>query len=110
MSLLDTVDFSTVPAMTLWMPRHSARRRLRELGKIDSESIQFLTAQDSPTGKAAVIFAGAYSGTTSLWEFTCKDGTEGGADGKGDGTKSSSAARVLAAKCAFAFALLFLML
>ena len=43
----------------------------RTLGEIDSETIQFLSESDSPTGKAAVIFSGAWSGTVSLWEFDC---------------------------------------
>ena len=46
----------------------------RILGEIDSESIQFLTADESPTGNAAVLFSGAFSGTTSLWEFQCDGG------------------------------------
>ena len=41
------------------------------IGEIDSETIQFLAADQSPTGKAAVLFSGAWSGTASLWEFTC---------------------------------------
>jgi len=45
----------------------------RTLGEIDPESIQFLSAEDSPTGKPAVLFSGAWSGTASLWEFTCPD-------------------------------------
>jgi len=47
----------------------------RSLGEIDAESIQFLSADESPTGKPAVLFSGAWSGTASLWEFEC--GVEG---------------------------------
>mmetsp|Transcript_254 Transcript_254/g.394 ORF Transcript_254/g.394 Transcript_254/m.394 type:complete len:690 (+) Transcript_254:118-2187(+) len=43
----------------------------RSLGEIDSESILFVSKEDSPTGKAAVMFAGAFSGTVSYWEFSC---------------------------------------
>jgi len=43
----------------------------RTLGEIDSESILFLDESKSPTGKAALIFAGAFSTTTSFWEFDC---------------------------------------
>ena len=43
----------------------------RTLGEIDSESILFLDESESPTGKAAIIFAGAFSTTTSFWEFDC---------------------------------------
>lgn len=43
----------------------------RTLGDIDPESMVFLEASDSPTGNAGVMFAGAWSGTLSFWEFTC---------------------------------------
>jgi hypothetical protein len=43
----------------------------RTLGEIDSESIQFLSEEISPTGNPGVLFSGAFSGTTSLWEFSC---------------------------------------
>jgi len=62
---------------------------MRELGEIDSETIQFLTSDESPTGNAAVLFSGAWSGTTSLWEFVCEDD---GAGEQTDSTDSSSAA------------------
>jgi len=48
----------------------------RTLGEIDSETIQWLPADDSPTGKTAVLFSGAFSGTASLWEFNCNAVTE----------------------------------
>jgi hypothetical protein len=41
------------------------------LGDIDPESIIFLSASDSPTGNAGVMFAGAWSGTLSFYEFLC---------------------------------------
>ena len=63
----------------------------RELGEVDPESIQFLSAEDSPTGKAAVLFSGAFSGTASFWEFTC-DGEAGTGETPSEG--SSSAATV----------------
>ena len=40
-------------------------------GEIDAESIIFFDADSSPSGKAAVLFAGAWSSTTSFWEFDC---------------------------------------
>mmetsp|Transcript_47124 Transcript_47124/g.102524 ORF Transcript_47124/g.102524 Transcript_47124/m.102524 type:complete len:274 (-) Transcript_47124:63-884(-) len=43
----------------------------RTLGDIDPESMIFLEASDSPSGKAGIMFAGAWSGTLSFWEFTC---------------------------------------
>lgn len=43
----------------------------RTLGEIDSESILFLDESESPTGNPAIIFAGAFSTTTSFWEFDC---------------------------------------
>ena len=45
------------------------------LGEVDPESITFLDAHDSPTGYAGVLFAGAWSGTLSFYEFTKADGT-----------------------------------
>jgi hypothetical protein len=45
----------------------------RTLGEVDAESVQFLSAQDSPTGKPAILFSGALSGTVSLWEFDCSE-------------------------------------
>jgi len=45
----------------------------RSLGEIDPESLVFLEAQHSPSGKPGVLFAGALSGTVSFWEFSCQD-------------------------------------
>ncbi|CAE8627684.1 unnamed protein product [Polarella glacialis] len=39
------------------------------LGDIDPESQIFLQASHSPTGKAGLLFAGAWSGTISFYEF-----------------------------------------
>lgn len=46
----------------------------RTLGEIDAESILFFEEDESPTGVPAILFAGAWSTTTSYWEFNC-DGT-----------------------------------
>jgi len=43
----------------------------RTLGEIDPESIVFLGESESPSGNAAILFAGAFSTTTSFWEFDC---------------------------------------
>jgi len=43
------------------------------LGEVDAESVIFLDESKSPSGKAAVLFAGAWSGTVSYWEFECAD-------------------------------------
>jgi hypothetical protein len=43
------------------------------IGEIDPENSIFLTADRSPTGKAGVLFAGAFSGTVSFWEFDCEE-------------------------------------
>lgn len=43
----------------------------RELGEIDPEGMVFLEAAASPSGKPAVLFGGAWSGTVSMWEFEC---------------------------------------
>ena len=42
-----------------------------ELGEIDAENVIFLSAADSPTGNAAIIFGGSHSGSYSFWEFEC---------------------------------------
>nr|ALG03353.1 alkaline phosphatase [Alexandrium fundyense] len=41
------------------------------IGEIDPESIIFMDADHSPSGKAGVFFAGAWSGSISFWEFEC---------------------------------------
>ncbi|KAJ1444363.1 Metallo-dependent phosphatase-like protein, partial [Pelagophyceae sp. CCMP2097] len=41
------------------------------LGDVDAESVVFLEAEHSPSGRAAVVFAGAWSGTVSYYEFNC---------------------------------------
>lgn len=43
----------------------------RTLGEIDAESIIFLGEEESPTGVPVIIFAGAFSSTTSFWDFDC---------------------------------------
>lgn len=43
----------------------------RVIGEHDAETTKFVVAEDSPTGKAGVIFAGALSGTVSFYEFEC---------------------------------------
>lgn len=43
----------------------------RSLGEIDAESIIFFNKDDSPSGNPAILFAGAFSTTTSFWEFEC---------------------------------------
>ena len=44
-----------------------------EIGDIDPESGVFLSAKESPSGKAGILWAGALSGTVSWWEFDCKE-------------------------------------
>eukprot|EP00438_Fugacium_kawagutii_P001278 Skav218595 [mRNA] locus=scaffold3628:57188:64202:+ [translate_table: standard] len=43
----------------------------RSIGEIDPEAMIFLDDAHSPSGKAGVMFAGAWSGTMSFWEFQC---------------------------------------
>ena len=63
----------------------------RTLGEIDSESILFLDENESPTGNPAIIFAGAFSTTTSFWEFDCgPDSTASTFDTASDSTTSES--------------------
>lgn len=59
----------------------------RTMGEIDAESIQFLRVDQSPTGNAGVLFSGAFSGTTSFWEFNC---TALASSPTGEGENSSS--------------------
>ena len=49
----------------------------RTLGEIDAESIIFMNVEDSPNGRAGILFAGAWSTTTSFWEFNCSVDGEG---------------------------------
>ena len=51
------------------------------LGDIDTESIIFVDAADSPTGNAGILVAGAWSSTLSWWEFTCDSALGSGSDG-----------------------------
>lgn len=48
----------------------------RTLGDIDAEVVLFLPPEESPTGKAALMFGGAHSGTLSYWEFECENEVE----------------------------------
>jgi hypothetical protein len=41
------------------------------LGDLDAEATFFVSAGESPTGKAGIFFGGAHSGTVSFWEFEC---------------------------------------
>jgi len=62
----------------------------KTLGEIDSESIIFFEEGDdnSPTGNAAILFVGAYSSSTSFWEFDC--GEEGNNVTPSDSVPSSA--------------------
>ena len=46
------------------------------IGDLGPEWFYFLSPQDSPSGKAAVMFTGGYSGTLSFWEFDCVEHDE----------------------------------
>lgn len=48
----------------------------RTLGDIDAEAILFVPANESPTGKDAMMFGGAHSGTLSFWEFECTESVD----------------------------------
>lgn len=43
------------------------------LGEIDPESTIFLSPEQSPSGKAGILWAGSQSGTVSFWEFQCQE-------------------------------------
>ena len=64
----------------------------RSLGEIDPEAMIFLEEEHSPSGKAGVMFAGAWSGTMSFWEFECPTTTTSTA-----GPADTSAAREVSA-------------
>ena len=67
------------------------------LGDIDTESIIFVDAADSPSGNAGVLVAGAWSSTLSWWEFTCDSALGSGSDGaQGWTARAAAAAAALA--------------
>ena len=67
------------------------------LGDIDTESIIFVDAADSPTGNAGILVAGAWSSTLSWWEFTCDPALGSGSDGaQGWTARAAAAAAALA--------------
>ena len=67
------------------------------LGDIDTESIIFVDAADSPTGNAGILVAGAWSSTLSWWEFTCDSALGSGSDGaQGWTARAAAAAAALA--------------
>ena len=41
------------------------------IGDLGPEWFYFLSPEESPSGKAGVMFTGGYSGTLSFWEFDC---------------------------------------
>ena len=63
------------------------------LGEIDPEAMIFLEDAHSPSGKAGVMFAGAWSGTMSFWEFECPTTTTTAA--ANDSTSSAREASAL---------------
>lgn len=84
----------------------------RELGEVDPEAMVFLDAAHSPSGKAGVLFAGAWSGTMSFWEFDCPASTTDSADSStepADTTTASSATQVLPTATFLALPLLLLL-
>lgn len=54
---------------------------LKDLGDLDSETILFLTPEESPTGKEGLVFGGAISGTLSFYEFQCESHPDDDEDG-----------------------------
>jgi len=49
------------------------------IGEFDAEQFTILSETESPTGKAGVLVAGAYTGSLSFWEFECEDDTKASA-------------------------------
>lgn len=80
-SIAYVYDISTITSPSLLFVKHlsPASENLSPdlaydqgvIGEIDSEGMVFLEAAHSPSGKAGVLFAGAWSGTVSFWEFEC---------------------------------------
>ena len=78
-------DISNIASPTLLFVKHlspasetknpSVAYADRTLGEIDPEAMIFLEDAYSPSGKAGVMFAGAWSGTMSFWEFQCPNST-----------------------------------
>jgi len=78
-------DMTDASAPALLFTRHlSPASRLKSppiayaagsIGDIGVEAITILDAESSPTGSAAVMFAGAQSGTVSLYEFLLPNGS-----------------------------------
>uniref|UniRef100_A0A7S4VTP5 Choice-of-anchor I domain-containing protein n=1 Tax=Alexandrium monilatum TaxID=311494 RepID=A0A7S4VTP5_9DINO len=65
----------------------------RELGEVDPEAMEFVEAARSPTGRPGVLFAGAWSGTLSFWEFECPpeaSTTPQSGDGSGSSTSQQN--------------------
>jgi hypothetical protein len=73
------------------------------IGEIDPENIIFFPAEKSPSGKPSLLFAGAFSGTLSYWEFDCAE-DEDVPSGKADA--ASDAVSVTGLAACFGFALL----
>jgi len=89
----------------------------KTLGDLDAEVVLFVPPEESPTGKAALMFGGAHSGTLSFWEFECENdvkavdtlfvgesaGSSTGSDGLSSGAKAGIAIGAVVGVCAAAF-------
>ena len=75
------------------------------IGEHDTEQFEVIPANRSPTGKAALIISGAYSGTLSFWEFECAE--EEVLQEKEEDVSSSSSQ--LSQRCAFGCAVVALL-
>lgn len=79
--ILFVYDISHISAPSLLFVRHLSPASQTKspnvaytdgtIGDVDPESMIFVEAEKSPTGKAGVLIAGAWSGTVSWWEFEC---------------------------------------
>lgn len=63
---------------------------LNDLGDLDSETILFVTPEESPTGKEGLVFGGAISGTLSFYEFQCESHPDEAEDAEEDGSSSTT--------------------
>ena len=79
----------------------------RTLGEVDPETVLFLQKDMSPTGKPAVMFAGAWSSTISYWEFDCpgdddeEESEEEGNESSGFGLGTAGALLMMAVNTLF---------
>lgn len=61
-----------------------------DAGDLGPESIAFVAAEDSPTGRAMIVVGNEVSGTTTLYDVAADGDGDGGGDGDPSGTPTAS--------------------